>query len=524
MIIGDNREAGRLDLLNKLDAAKTPVERNRLGQFATPLKLASAIVAHAVSLLPPRSRICFLEPGFGTGPFYSALLNCVSPRRVQAARGFEIDPHYGEPSKQFWIDAGLCLTIGDFTRAEPPIEGNQFNLVVCNPPYVRHHHLNQIQKKELHAAVARHIGFEMNGLSGLYTYFLVLSKSWMTAGGVGAWLVPSEFMDVNYGRKVKEFLLRHVTLHQIHRYDPLEIQFQDALVSSAVVFFTNASPPKNHRVKFSFGGTLDSPRISTEVSIDRLENIAKWTSLPQNVPPRRSRKPVGTLADFFRIKRGLATGCNRFFILTPSQIDEYCIPKEFLVPIIPSPKDLESDEVAADRHGAPQIKNQRFLLSCGRPEDEVRRNHPSLWKYLERGRANGVADRYLCRHRSPWYCQELRPASPLLCTYMERPTKRSRVPFRFILNRSNATAANVYLMLYPKPALLAVLKNDTRLLTEVWQALSSITAEMLTGEGRIYGGGLHKMEPNELAKVSADVLRNVLPHLHRSPKQRSLFA
>jgi methylase of polypeptide subunit release factors len=205
----EEREKARLKLQERLDATLTEAERNRLGQFATPPKLASEIVSHAVSLLPPRSKIRFLEPGFGTGPFYSALLQQVPASRLEAATGYEVDPHYGTSAKELWEGTGLRLSIADFTKAEPPeAEAAKYNLVVCNPPYVRHHHLSQTQKRELQAAVARSLNFEMNGLSGLYTYFMVLSQAWMAKGGVGAWLIPSEFMDVNYGRRVKEFLVK----------------------------------------------------------------------------------------------------------------------------------------------------------------------------------------------------------------------------------------------------------------------------------------------------------------------------
>lgn len=59
----------------------------------------------------------------------------------------------------------------------------------------------------------------------------------MAEGGVAGWLVPSEFMDVNYGKGVKYYLLSRVTLLHIHRFDPNDVQFADALVSSAVVWF-----------------------------------------------------------------------------------------------------------------------------------------------------------------------------------------------------------------------------------------------------------------------------------------------
>ena len=64
----------RFVLQEKLDALKTPLERNKLGQFSTPEALADEIVGYSVSLLPEKSQIRYLEPGFGSGPFYAALL------------------------------------------------------------------------------------------------------------------------------------------------------------------------------------------------------------------------------------------------------------------------------------------------------------------------------------------------------------------------------------------------------------------------------------------------------------------
>ena len=108
---------------------------------------------------------------------------------------------------------------------------------------------------------------------------------------------------------------------------------------------------------------------------------------------------------------------------------------------------------------------------------------------------------------------------------MGRQTLKNESPFRFILNHSKATAANVYLMLYPKPILAASLSDNPELYRAVWKALSSITAEMLMREGRIYGGGLHKLEPKELANVPADAVLKVLPdgRQFRMHRQLELF-
>jgi len=37
-----------------------------------------------------------------------------------------------------------------------------------------------------------------------------------------------------------------------------------------------------------------------------------------------------------------------------------------------------------------------------------------------------------------------------------------------------------------------------------------ITTEDMIDEGRVYGGGMHKLEPRELAKVNATAIYNLL--------------
>jgi hypothetical protein len=79
-------------------------------------------------------------------------------------------------------------------------------------------------------------------------------------------------------------------------------------------------------------------------------------------------------------------------------------------------------------------------------------------------------------------------------------------------------------MLYPKGSLKLALAADPSLQSAVWKALSSIGPELLTGEGRLYGGGLHKMEPKELANVPANVIINVMPEGLKPVVQHGLFA
>jgi hypothetical protein len=94
-------------------------------------------------------------------------------------------------------------------------------------------------------------------------------------------------------------------------------------------------------------------------------------------------------------------------------------------------------------------------------------------------------------------------------------------PFRFFWNKSQATAANVYLLLYPKGALKAALAARPDLYPIVFSHLQALTGEHLIKEGRVYGGGLHKMEPKELANLPAGEVARIIQG-RPSPKQMHL--
>lgn len=492
-------EAHRIDLQAALDAQKGAEERNRLGQFSTPSPLAFDILAYAQEHLP-KGKIRFLDPALGSGAFYAALLRTFGAKRLKAAQAFEIDPHYGKPAEELWGGQGLQLVHGDFTLAKPQVA----DLIICNPPYVRHHHLDASTKSRLLARTEEVSGVRLSGLAGLYCHFLLQAHAWMAPGALAGWLIPSEFMDVNYGQAIKEFLLNRVSLLHIHRFDPNDVQFADALVSSAVVWLRNTPPKADHAVRFTYGGTLHNPTTSMLVSNSDLAKERKWTRFPLK-DVRQAAAGQQTVGDLFMIKRGIATGDNTFFVLDEETVKRHKLPKAALRPILPSPRHVADDAILDDGNGTPANARRLFLLDPRMDEAEIQKRHPALAAYLDEGRARGLPERYLCRSRKRWYDQEQRPAAPIVCTYLGRGDAKTGRPFRFIRNHTQATVANSYLAMYPTPALQAKLDKNPRLIDELWEQLNRIPAEDLLGEGRVYGGGLHKLEPKELAKVPLNV-------------------
>lgn len=494
-----------------LDAQKTQKDRNVMGQFSTPYPLALDIMQYMHRLLGTDD-VSFIEPSIGMGVFYSAFTDAFAGGG--RALGFEIDSHYYTPANEFWQGTKLEMRCKDFLAQKPD---EQFDMLVANPPYVRHHHIDNVTKVRLQNKVLSQTGIKISGLAGLYCYFMTLSAAWLKEDGLSCWLVPSEFMDVNYGEAVKRYLIQNVQLLHIHRFKADDLQFADALVSSCIVVFRNSKPLTANEVKFSLGGSINNPEMVRTIITSQLKAKDKWTNL--FTEEAHTSDPQATLGDFFTVKRGIATGDNDFFILDKETIAQYEIPQEFLRPILPSPRYIKGDRINSD-NGLPAVERQQFLFTCSLPESVLKERYPKVWEYVRNGYERGVQKGYICSRRTPWYsCEEREPAA-IVVPYMGRSETSNRL-FRFILNDSKAITTNVYLLLYPKPQYARCMKDET-VLTKVWHELNTIPTETLSRNGRFYGGGLRKIEPNELMRTPAKGIATLLS-LHTSYQQLSLF-
>src|SRR5439155_9206094 len=138
------------------------------------------------------------------------------------------------------------------------------------------------------------------------------------------------------------------------------------------------------------------------------------------------------------------------------------------------------------------------LIDAHDPEPVIREAVPGFWSYLEQGKERGIHQGYLASRRVPWYSQEERRPAPFLCTYMGR-VANGRGPFRFIWNKSGATASNLYLLLYPRGILAEALAADGNLYEAIFLALRKLDADAFFRENIVYGSGLFMMETKEIA-------------------------
>lgn len=522
----DHTEELRRHSQQRIDNTRTREERNRLGQFSTIPALGIQIVEFVVSLMPKNKSIAFLEPSVGSGVFYNALLRVVGRARIDSAVGIEIDEEFATLASSLWGNFGLTVINADFFNAAAhQIVGHQPNLLCANPPYSRHHHISPDTKRKIRRMIYEATGLSVSGLAGLYIYFFLLATSLLEDDGYAAWLIPAEFMDVNYGATLRDYLTRNVTTIRIHRFDPSDVQFDEALVTSAVVVVKKSKPKPGSSIEFTYGGTLLAPTSRQQKTIEQLQGCSKWSLFANGRQQSNDRENVGdvlTLGDLFHIQRGIATGANSFFVMTRDEAISLGIIEEFIKPVLPSPRYLETTIITSDENGYPNIERQLVLFDSDLPEADIEKKYPDVWKFLTSKAAFSLRNRYLIAKRSPWYRQEKRSPAPFLITYMGR-SRDEQKPFRFIWNQSRAIATNMYLMMYPLKPLLNLISGDVKAQKALFDALNKITSEDFIDNGRVYGGGLHKMEPRELAAIPVPHIGTIFPTLTLTGKQQVLF-
>lgn len=477
-----------------VDASKSKKDRNKMGQFSTPRALADDLLVFAKKNIDSK-QVQFFDPAFGMGSFYTAFVKEFGANAK--ALGFEIDNDYYSASQKVWSQyKNLTLKKTNFTSEAP--RNFEADLIVCNPPYIRHQHIQPQEKKRLQKLSKEVSGQKISGLAGMHAYFMLLTHAWLKDNGLAIWLVPAEILEVNYGRSIREYLLNNTNLERIHFFEHANGKFDDALVSSCIIVYRKGTPISK-AISVTSGDSFASPVLQKDITRDRLEKTDKWSKYLLDNQTQVTRPTQKTLGDYFLIKRGIATGNNDFFVLDKERALELEIPKQYLRNILPSSRYLSDRTVCLDEDGFLAVEKKYVLLDIDLPLAQIKNEYPKLYGYLLAGMDQGVHESYLTSRRTPWYSQEKREPAKFFVRYMNRETKNSEgLHPIFIKNEADAIATNSYLMLYEKPASLF---EPNRSDTDLWNILKEGLDKAMYQYGRTYGGGLVKFEPSELRNI-----------------------
>lgn len=463
-----------------------------------------------------RKSIHFGDSAIGTGALFIAVKRLIDTEKVGQNRqhafgsaiGVDIDRDRAREAYLRCSKRNLRIILGDALSPKTDL-GSKRNMMLVNPPYTRSDYISGEYRGCAKQWAKDITGIDVSKRASLYVYHLLIMHKWLEEDGIAVWLIPTAFLHAEYAQAIQEYLTNKVQLLCLHVYNEKTVQFKDTNIATTVVAFRNHAPDVRIIVKVTWGNSMEQPELSATLSLDKLrDSIGNWRSLIFDTLQKRDRKDGSEikLSDLFDVKRGLATGANSFFVIKREDAEKHGIPAAALKPILPKARYLHSLIIQDRGDGYPDVDPQLVLIDCSLDEIAIKTSYPAFYSYLQQAKekddtGKAIVDRTLVKKRSPWYKQELRDPPLFLLTYMGRD-KTNLPPLYFILNRSKAVALNTYILLYPRPWLAELLEADPMLCQELLESLNHVAKNIIAHRARGYSGGLKKIEPNELKKVS----------------------
>ena len=466
--------------------------RKKLGQFFTPYSVACFMSQWITNVSAANPQI--LDPCAGLGVFERALC---STDPVFAARA-----RFTLWEKDEGLAAGLSgvcermeiersIISKDFINEHD--WSDKYDGIIANPPYYKHHYVEN--KEDVRATISSNTGTSFSVQTNIYCWFLIKALALLKPGGRLAFIIPSEFLNANYGREIKNYLLESGNLRHIISISYKSKTFDDAITTACVLLAAKGAEPAggihfyradSHEQLSGLADFLDEAEfVSYEAS--SLDIDRKWRSyFPGTDAVSKQTSHLVPFSTYGRFSRGVATGANSFFAISPSTAQEHGLPQQSLIPCLSKARQAPDKVFTASDFDA--------LLAADKPVylfDGEAISSKKVEQYVGLGEESGFQQRYLTRVRKPWYAVEKRLPSKIWVGVF------SRTGVRFIWNESECISLTCFHVYQPS-------ELGSLFLPLLFLYLNSAAGRrFLELEKREYGDGLAKFEPNDINKALA---------------------
>jgi predicted RNA methylase len=469
--------------------AERPLTRKKyLGAYYTAPAAVDFLVAWGLAVAPGT----VMDPSCGDGRFLVA----AARGGATALVGCDLDTEALARAERALAETGPPATLqaGDFFQLDPQRLG-PIDLVVGNPPFIRYQQFSGESRTRALSSALR-VGARLTRLATSWAPFLLHALQFLRPGGAMAMVVPAELAQTTYGVTTLRALCANFS--------------RIRLVAFRRNWFEDAQQETFLLLAEGRGGTCASAEL---IPLERTEDLA---ALPpgstenEGVPLAAGRRPglglafldpaarglireltadhrIVALQSIGEVSNGYVTGANAFFHCTAQSAAMRGLPTDWLLPVARNSRSLaglhygRADIAAAESRGTPHhlIYPQEDDLLCAR--------RGALDALVHEGERTGIAARYKCRVRNPWWRVPGTLQAQVLLPYMIGAEPHGAV------NGCHALYSNsLHGIRLAEPAAAG------RVVLGLLSALSLLSMEL---EGRSYGGGVLKLEPTEMQRV-----------------------
>jgi len=490
----------------------TSIEKHR-GAYMTPKLMADFLAEWAIR----ESSSLILDPSSGEGIFLKCAFNklislgSTPENAVKNIYGIESDPTLWQESVQdlerMSVSTKPNILKEDFFKYAANIIANGgegiFDVVIGNPPYISFHRF-QGEDRDAALNLSKGVGVILSQRTSSWAPYLICSSVLLKRDGRLAMVLPAELLTTDYGRPVREFLLKRFKSSTIVLFNKYIFNKTQQDVILLLASNDDGLPIGIRKIEVNELASLSTnilkARAELTYSSRWLSN--KWTNLITNenilrkVDELLPEGDVHLFKDVASVSIGQVTGDNNFFLLSESFTKKSKIKDKWLVPVVANAAAIPGAIFTTRDFNKLQSEDSRcYMLRI--PSTTNVLSDKALSIYLADGKRQGVNQGYKCLNRWPWHSVPMQPVPDAFFTYMS-----GKYP-RLVLNKKNAYSTNtIHNVRFNKNY------NSEKIAAYIVSFYSSLTGFSLEIMGRAYGGGVLKLEIGETNKI-------ILPNLDR---------
>lgn len=450
-----------------------------------------------------------LEPSFGEGIFLRSVVASSESRNFSHVHltGFEIDEAVKARTQEQFSQRNIGLHCADFLSTIPyPVQG-----VVGNPPYVRLRNLPDNQKEQALAIAGSVMGESMEPSGSVWMPFVLHAMRFLTPGGRMALVLPYELTYVRYARLLWDTLRsRFGSLAVIRTHERL---FPEILQDVVILLADNYRERTDH-VDFQAFERVDDllencPLVNEQIPVEELlrgqRSFVEALLEPELRQLLRSQIAEATVParNLVTFNIGYVTGDKNFFHPKPDVRQNYYLPKASLHPTLTSTRGLKKVGLRTSSLVAEEMEHLFLPGDAPLTIGEC--------SYIELGEKEGVANRYKCQVREPWYIVPgVRVPDVILSVFSERPA--------LLINDANYFASNSLLCGFSDGP------TGDEIVTRWYTSLTLLQCEL---EVHALGGGVMVLIPGEAGNIRLpsriQTHKDYLAHLDCQLKQGKIM-
>jgi len=457
-------------------AAKMSSRIKHNGVYYTPNKLAHFLAKPLIRA----TDLTVFDPAYGEGALLLAAEKIFNQKRnshsyVLQVYGCDKSPQNGYlkhlPSHHL-----LKLDFFEYSLEK------KFDIVLMNPPYVRHHTISDRKRRECKKIVDEIC--RLKSTSDLWAYFLVKAVYHLKGGGNLGAVLPWSFLQAGYARDIRKWLAE--------RFEKIRVlalgahYFDNAQERTILVWLEGFGQPARS-IKISFSQHLKENLLYSDLNQDswKSENVLYSATHDIEIILREYIKKYNfnKFEEFADIKIGVVTGADNFFILGEDKAKEQGFLYDHLIPIFTSSREFSGFSLNGR-------KPTKRLLSLTRSQYGNYRN------YIRKGIRGKYHMRAHSLRREPWYSVNLGKTPDAFFPY-----RTSNIPY-LIMNDQGAQCTNSIHRIYFKE-----LSGEDRKWVQI--SLLSVPGQLsLEAYSKTYGTGILKIEPKALKKAIVSVSKD----------------